>query len=168
MLEIIGYSLCLWFFVYFIFDLFIEGVSSYLQKKRDKGIPKGERPKTEEREHQQDLVPPAYPVPTTHRQRTKPWETEYTQDWKSVSRAVRIAAGWRCQSCGVNLNKNRNLLHTHHKNRMKNDNRKSNLVALCVVCHCEQPYHYRLEKSTRKSGVYQETLRLRKNQGIGL
>lgn len=92
----------------------------------------------------------------------------YTADWPSVSWAVRREARWRCQACGVNLRGARHLLHTHHKNRNKQDNRPVNLIALCVICHCSQPRHGRLADSARSRGTYAATEAIRKRQNIGV
>ena len=66
---------------------------------------------------------------------------DYTTDWTSVSANYRKKQCYICQNCGVDLSTERMLLHTHHKNRDKGDNREKNLIALCVVCHKMQPYH---------------------------
>lgn len=179
MLITVFNSLCFLFIVSFVLSVVLRVVDYYTKKDEKPPYPqKGDEivwgfwdreNKAEKEPYRRNSAPPApsalpvYPAP---RKPTKPWETAYTQDWKSVSRAVRVAAGWRCQGCGVNLNGNRNLLHAHHKNRMKNDNSKSNLIALCVFCHCKQPYHYRLRESAKKNGSYQKTVRLRRSQGI--
>lgn len=68
----------------------------------------------------------------------------YPKDWASISENVRAKSGWCCQGCGVNLSEHKNLLHTHHINGNKNDTRPSNLIALCSLCHKEQPSHERI------------------------
>ncbi len=92
----------------------------------------------------------------------------YTADWPAVSWAVRREARWRCQACGVNLRGARHLLHTHHKNRNKQDNRPVNLIALCVICHCAQPKHGRLAEKARSRGTYAAAEVIRKQQNIGV
>lgn len=59
----------------------------------------------------------------------------YTSDWIIVSENYRRGKNWKCEKCGIDLNRHRNLLHVHHKNRIKTDNREENLIALCVKCH---------------------------------
>lgn len=65
----------------------------------------------------------------------------YSGTWKEKSRKYRESVFWTCESCGIDLNNNKNLLHSHHKNGVKSDNSKSNLQALCIECHAEQPNH---------------------------
>lgn len=65
----------------------------------------------------------------------------YTSDWAAISKAVRERAGYICSDCGVDLASHRHLCHTHHINRVKNDNRSGNLQVLCKDCHRRQPFH---------------------------
>lgn len=65
----------------------------------------------------------------------------YTRDWSDISRAIREASGGECEQCYVNLGANSHLLHVHHINGVKNDNRRSNLMCLCKDCHRKQPDH---------------------------
>jgi hypothetical protein len=74
---------------------------------------------------------------------TKP-KQGYTSDWADVSNKYRASKNYCCESCGVELSGNKSLLHTHHINRNKQDNRFENLQALCMDCHRKQPYHEHL------------------------
>lgn len=65
----------------------------------------------------------------------------YSDDWKTVSESYRASVGYRCESCGVELDAHRSLLHTHHISGNKRDNASSNLLALCLDCHRKQPKH---------------------------
>jgi hypothetical protein len=65
----------------------------------------------------------------------------YTDDWKEISDRYRASVGYKCEQCTIDLSSHKNLLHTHHKNGDKNDNSNSNLKALCVDCHRQQPNH---------------------------
>lgn len=67
--------------------------------------------------------------------------SKYTHDWDSISKNVRSQANWTCSKCGVQLSTDRRLLHVHHINGVKNDNRSSNLRALCAVCHKNEHNH---------------------------
>lgn len=65
----------------------------------------------------------------------------YAKDWSQISTRYRASVGWRCEHCGIDLNDHKDLLHTHHLNGVTGDNTYTNLRALCVVCHSEQPAH---------------------------
>ncbi|MGB5062859.1 MAG: HNH endonuclease [Candidatus Competibacter sp.] len=65
----------------------------------------------------------------------------YTPDWPQISAQYRADKEFRCEQCGVNLSTHRHLLHTHHRNRVKTDNRPDNFQALCLDCHRHQPAH---------------------------
>lgn len=65
----------------------------------------------------------------------------YTDDWSSISFQYRTKQHFICEECGVDLNDHRDLLHTHHIDGNKQNNREANLQALCMDCHRKQPYH---------------------------
>lgn len=71
----------------------------------------------------------------------------YTADWSVISAKLRNSLNYCCEQCGVDLTKWKNLLHTHHINGNKSDNRRQNLRALCVDCHKKQPHHDHLHVS---------------------
>jgi hypothetical protein len=68
-------------------------------------------------------------------------KSDYTDDWKSVSQAYRRSQKFTCESCRVDLNHHKHLLHTHHRDGNKQNNHNSNLMALCADCHRKQPLH---------------------------
>ncbi|MDN2655395.1 HNH endonuclease [Cobetia sp. 14N.309.X.WAT.E.A4] len=70
-----------------------------------------------------------------------PQEKGYTKDWAEVSRRYRASRNYCCEECTVDLNDYQYLLHSHHVNANKQDNRNENLRALCIDCHSKQPYH---------------------------
>lgn len=65
----------------------------------------------------------------------------YTKDWTQIAMRFKAGKAFKCESCDVDLKEHRNLLHAHHRNGVKSDNRSSNLVALCAACHRKQAYH---------------------------
>ena len=92
-------------------------------------------------------------------------ESPYTRDWASVSRKYKEARGWRCEECYVNLSRkqHRRLLHVHHRDNDPKNNYSWNLVALCVICHSEQPGagHKRLAGAITSDGRRREVEWLR-------
>ncbi|PMR72082.1 HNH endonuclease [Billgrantia endophytica] len=78
----------------------------------------------------------------THLPQRKMGEGEgYTVDWPEVSRAFRQEKGYTCEKCVVRLSDHPRLLHVHHINGVKSDNRKANLKALCADCHSKEAFH---------------------------
>lgn len=95
----------------------------------------------------------------------QPQKNGYTSDWGSVSNRYKKAQGWRCEHCGVYCGGpgDRSLLHVHHWDRNPQNNRDSNLAALCIQCHSRQPGagHKRLRTASKKDGRWQRITRLR-------
>jgi hypothetical protein len=98
-------------------------------------------------------------------QRWAEWkeEEDYTDDWRDISNRHRASKNYTCESCSLNLNSHKQLLHCHHRNGIKSDNRVSNLMALCAACHREQAHHEHLfiPHKDRKT-----INRLRREQGL--
>lgn len=68
--------------------------------------------------------------------------SRYSKDWQEIATAVKEKANWKCSQCGANFKDKStrgSCLQVHHWNRIPEDNRPENLVALCNVCHLE--YH---------------------------
>ena len=86
----------------------------------------------------------------------------YTPDWKRASRRYREALKFRCENCGVDLTKHPQLLHVHHINGVKTDDDRSNLKALCAVCHSKQPGHEHMRVSNKDANLIAD-LRRRQN-----
>lgn len=87
----------------------------------------------------------------------------YAPDWSKVSLRYRELMNWTCQKCGVNLAEHRSYLHTHHISGVTSDNSNSNLRALCVICHREEPGHGRMHIPSDAISLIP---RLRIKQGI--
>jgi len=61
--------------------------------------------------------------------------SRYPLNWEEIARAVKEAAGWRCQECGHPQDpKNQYVLIVHHQDGNPANNELSNLVALCQRC----------------------------------
>lgn len=87
----------------------------------------------------------------------------YPDDWSKISARHRAEHDFTCEHCKVNLRSNRSLLHVHHVNGVKTDNKPSNLRCLCIECHSKQPMHYHI---TLSHDVRREINDLRKQQGV--
>ena len=94
-------------------------------------------------------------------------QTGYTSDWGGVSARHKKARGWRCEHCEVYCGGpgDQPLLHVHHWDRNPQNNRSSNLVALCIQCHSRQPGagHKRIGSASRRDGRWDRIARLRRN-----
>lgn len=82
--------------------------------------------------------------------------------WNDISHLLRDRALWRCSGCSIYLGDNKGLLHVHHKNGNKSDNREGNLSVLCKECHSKQPNHAHLKPSQEEQKVLDD-LRLEKS-----
>ena len=74
-------------------------------------------------------------------------EGQYTSDWAKISARLRREANWTCSECAVNCSNDKDLLHVHHRDGNRGNNRRNNLQVLCIDCHSKQPAHSRLRPS---------------------
>ena len=68
----------------------------------------------------------------------------YTSDWAEISHKFRSVMKWKCSCCKAGFSKNPGLLHAHHKDGIRGNNKHSNLRSLCALCHKNQPSHERM------------------------
>ncbi len=87
----------------------------------------------------------------------------YTDDWRQISDALRQQRGWRCEACRVELSAHRALMHVHHINGVRADNRPQNLKVLCKDCHRKEPGHDTMFIRSEEMATIQ---RERRNQGV--
>ncbi|NIC38357.1 HNH endonuclease [Halomonas desiderata] len=100
----------------------------------------------------------------SHHPRRRMGEEEgYARDWSEVSRDYRQSKGYVCEQCKVSLAEYPRLLHVHHINGVKNDNRLENLKALCADCHSKEAFHQGMYVSHTDR---QAISRLRREQGF--
>jgi len=88
----------------------------------------------------------------------------YSDNWSEVSRRYRGNVNWQCEGCRVSLvgQKHKQLLHVHHVNGVKGDDKERNLKALCIDCHSKEEMHQHLFVSHSDRRVIQ-TLRQEQN-----
>ncbi len=91
-------------------------------------------------------------------------EVQYTEDWPLISGRVRAERKFKCEQCEVDLKEYKHLLHTHHKNGVKSDNRNENLIVLCADCHRKQDLHGHMFVT---HDIMQQINSLRRQQSIG-
>ena len=70
--------------------------------------------------------------------KSKPSFDYQSEAFRSLSHWVRKSAKWKCEQCGINLNNDHLYLDAHHIWGTQY-NSLSDLEALCVGCHAEQP-----------------------------
>ena len=76
--------------------------------------------------------------------KNKIYSSTYTQDWNNISLSYREVRNYMCEVCDTSFQSNKNLLHTHHINGVKDDNTPDNLKAVCLDCHRKEPKHTHL------------------------
>jgi len=77
----------------------------------------------------------------------------YSQNWPEVSRRLRDDSNYCCEDCHISLSDHQDLLHVHHVNGVKNDDRRQNLRVLCKDCHRKQPMHGHIFVSRREMTI---------------
>jgi len=98
-----------------------------------------------------------------HPERKSGVSENYTTDWPEVSRNYREKRQYKCEKCRLELTRRPHLLHTHHINGVRGDNREQNLSALCIDCHSKEPYHQHMTVPHKSR---QEIAHLRREQRV--
>ena len=91
--------------------------------------------------------------PHMPRRRAGQFDGQYTADWGGVARRYKETKNFTCESCHLDLRNALSLLHVHHINGVKTNNSPSNLKALCIQCHSQQPDHQHItisDENTRR------------------
>ena len=74
----------------------------------------------------------------------------YSNDWDLISKKYRELVNYQCEEINCEKSdlsdpKRHKYLHCHHVDFNKSNNNYSNLKALCIRCHAEQPNHNHLK-----------------------
>ena len=87
---------------------------------------------------------------------TRPYDFEdipniYSDVWPRISEVCKKRKKWICESCNIDLSSkdHRKYLHAHHIDGNKTNNLSTNLRALCINCHSDQPLHEHIKKGGR-------------------
>ena len=78
-----------------------------------------------------------------HRPNSIP-KDEYSSDWRIISGNLKKESNYRCSDCNHDLSNQKHLLHVHHKDGVKWNNKRDNLEVLCYDCHRKKPGHSKM------------------------
>lgn len=82
-------------------------------------------------------------------------KANYTSEHPKIRDQLLIKNNYCCEQCGVQLRDKSSLLHMHHKNGRKGENRPENLQLLCILCHSLQPNHQHMKAAIQsRDGIY--------------
>lgn len=87
----------------------------------------------------------------------------YVDDWPAIATGFKQKTKFRCESCNVSLAARPDLLHAHHRDGVKTNNRSTNLQVLCADCHRKKHAHMHVPHEDM-----QAISRLRRSDGIGV
>lgn len=96
---------------------------------------------------------------------------KYAKDWRLIADNLKKNKGFQCEGVDcphrdLSAPAMRKYLHAHHKDLDKSNNDFSNLEALCVYCHANEPNHSHM-KGTRQYKEYSDFV-LSKKQSTGI
>jgi hypothetical protein len=87
--------------------------------------------------------------------------SRYPDNWKEIALAVKAAAGWRCEKCGIGHMQTGSIascLTVHHPNRDP-ENPDAEKIALCTSCHLKAETQARRMEAERTNGQMRLFLR---------
>lgn len=96
---------------------------------------------------------------------------EYPDNWKWLSRQLRLDAGNKCELCHAAngdphwLTGSKVILTVHHIDSDKQNNAKQNLIVLCQRCHLRLDLHKHMKKRAARKSEAQANLQLTTGQG---
>lgn len=85
--------------------------------------------------------------------------SRYPPAWESIALAIKVAADWTCQDCGMQCRRpgepfdtHKRTMSVHHLDHMPAHSDPSNLIALCAKCHLlrDLPWHVTNAARTRR------------------
>lgn len=89
----------------------------------------------------------------------------YPSDWEAIALAVKEAAGWRCEVCGLQCRRPSEPFDTHkrtltvmHLNHTPEDCRHENLLAGCSGCHLRYDGEHRRLRALARRRAKREAL----------
>lgn len=92
---------------------------------------------------------------------------QYPSNWDEIALAVKDAADWRCQECGMQCRRpgeafdtHRRTMSVHHIDHHPGNCEPANLIALCSACHlrADARHHARNARRTRDTRSGQQRL----------
>ena len=90
-------------------------------------------------------------------------DKDYPLNWAEISPRFRDENDWKCACCKASFIYNRRFLHVHHKDRIKSNVERSNLISLCAICHSKQPGHQHMRVALPDKRVIED---IRQKQGF--
>lgn len=87
------------------------------------------------------------PSRNVHRDRVP---SDYPEDWKEISKRIRMRDNLTCRKCKVRLDERSDLRHVYYKNGDKSNLQPSNRVSRCILCHQDEHSHLPVTVADRR------------------
>ena len=95
-------------------------------------------------------------------------ENGYTLNFSQISKCYRETKNYTCEKCGYKPNDSSfyHYMHTHHiKGNEKTNNKRSNLLCLCIQCHASvDEYHTKMFSSPDKTILLKQFIACKASQ----